>query len=213
MLDGPDPPGHPPTARFRDPSALRTESRLPAPWGDADAPLVYVSFGSVAGTTGPFSAIYPAVRDAFADAPARVLLTTGEGFDPQTLAPWPANLHVERWWPQAEVMPAAAAIVGHGGFGTTMTAAAAGLPQVVLPLFAADQFANARRVADVGAGICVDGSVDGVAELPRALETVLADPSYRATAKALAADIAGLPEVARAVATFEHLAESAAADT
>jgi UDP:flavonoid glycosyltransferase YjiC (YdhE family) len=204
-LDGPDPPNRPPPARFRDPSALASEIRLPAPWGDADAPLVYVTFGSVAATAGPFAAVYPAVRDALADAPVRVLLTTGDGLDPAALAPWPANLHVERWWPQAEVMPAAAAIVGHGGFGTTMVAAAAGLPQVVLPLFAADQFANARRIADIGAGICVDGAVDGVAELPPALEAVLADPSYRAIAQEVAAEIASRPDVSTAVPIFEQM--------
>jgi MGT family glycosyltransferase len=196
--------------RFREASVRRSAPRLPPPWGDADAPLVYVTFGSVAGSTGPFAAVYRAARDALADAPVRVLLTTGEGVDPASLAPWPRNLHVERWWPQAEVMPAAAAIVGHGGFGTTMIAAAAGLPQVVVPLFAGDQFANGARIAEVGAGICVDGAVDGVAEVPRALAALLADPSYRAIAEAVAADIASLPEVSAAVPLLEQRAQSAA---
>ena len=44
-------------------------------------------------------------------------------------------------------MPHAAAVVGHGGFGTTMMALAAGVPQVVVPLFAFDQTINAERVA------------------------------------------------------------------
>jgi hypothetical protein len=54
------------------------------------------------------------------DMPMRVLLTTGRGIDPASLGPIPANIHVEQWWPQADVMPHTAAVVGHGGFGTTM---------------------------------------------------------------------------------------------
>jgi UDP-N-acetylglucosamine:LPS N-acetylglucosamine transferase len=47
-------------------------------------------------------------------------------------------------------MREAALLIGHGGFGTTMTAVAAGGPQFVLPLFSSDQFQNAERVEAVG---------------------------------------------------------------
>ena len=46
----------------------------------------------------------------------------------------------------------AAAMLGHGGFGTTMGALAAGVPQVVMPIFTFDQVVNAEHVAAVGAG-------------------------------------------------------------
>jgi UDP:flavonoid glycosyltransferase YjiC (YdhE family) len=55
---------------------------LPAQWGDPTAPLVYVSFGSVAGSLTQFGTLYPAVLDVLADLPLRILLTTGTGFDP-----------------------------------------------------------------------------------------------------------------------------------
>ena len=48
-------------------------------------------------------------------------------------------------------------MIGHGGFGTTMAALAAGVPQVVVPLFAIDQFVNAEQVAAVHAGVQVLG--------------------------------------------------------
>ena len=80
-------------------------------------------------------------------------MTTGSGLDLDSLGPIPANARVERWWPQADVMPAASAMVGHGGFGTTMMALAAGVPQVVVPLFAGDQHVHAAQVASVGAGL------------------------------------------------------------
>ena len=131
---GPPPADARAVHRFRtsDPAA---QGSLPGEWGDPDHPLVYVSFGSVAAATGRYGALYPAVVEALADLNLRVLLTTGVGLDPVELGPLPANTRAERWWPQHDVMRHAAVVVGHGGFGTMMTALVAGVPQVVVPLF------------------------------------------------------------------------------
>jgi UDP:flavonoid glycosyltransferase YjiC (YdhE family) len=191
------------TFRFRDPANRAAEGRLPGGWGDAGDPLVYVSFGSVAGNHPRFASLYPAVRDVLADLPYRVLLTTGRGVDPADLGAWPANIRAERWWPQTEVMPLASALVGHGGFGTTMIGLAAGVPQVVTPLFSADQFLNARRVAETGVGRCVD---TGPAAIPEALGQVLTEASYPAAAQRVADEIRLLPDVAGAVAFLATIA-------
>ncbi|MDQ4090909.1 MAG: glycosyltransferase [Actinomycetota bacterium] len=204
-FDGPDPRWRRPVRRFRTPLAGNPEGRLPAPWGDPELPLVYVSFGSVTRTLPPFAPLYGAVVEALYDLPARVLLTVGDGDGP-ALDPVPANVHIERWWPQADVMPFASAVVGHGGFGTTMTALAGGVPQVVVPLFSSDQFINAARVAEVGVGVCVDGGIEGVAGLPDALARVLGEPAFGQAARDMAEEIAGLPEVSEAVPILEQLA-------
>lgn len=167
---------------------------------------MYVSFGSVTATIPQFAPIYPTVLEALGDLPVRVLLTTGAGGDPAAWAPLPRNVHVERWWPQADVMPLAAAVIGHGGFGTTMLALESGVPQVVLPLFAADQFVNAKRVDQIGAGIGIEGAIEGVATLASALQRVLVEPSYRDAATTIADEIAGLPDVTAAVPILERLA-------
>jgi len=205
-LDGRDagPPGV--LWRFREPADPSLAERLPTPWGDPDAPLVYASFGSVTSTIPTFAPIYASLLEALADAPVRVLLTIGEGGDPAALTPFPANAHVDRWWPQAAVMPHTAAVIGHGGFGTTMLALAGGVPQVVVPLFAADQFVNGARIAAVGAGICLDGLLDAVPAVSGALHRVLDEPSYRDVSERLAAEIAGLPDVSAAIPLLESLA-------
>ena len=176
---GRDAPERGPLWRFRDATLRGEAGALPPSWGDPQLPLVYVTFGSVTGSLEPFAPIYAATLEALADAPLRVLMTTGSAGDPASLEPWPANAHVERWWPQAEVMAHAAAVVGHGGFGTTMMALAAGVPQVVVPLFAFDQTVNAERVAAVGAGIHLGGGPRAAAELPAAVTAALSDPAYR----------------------------------
>ena len=204
--------GRGPTARrvfrFRDASTSPSDAALPPSWGDPDDPLVYVSYGSVTAALPHLAPVYAASLEALRDAPMRVLLTTGSAIDPADLGPHPANIRVEPWWPQADVMPHAAAVVGHGGFGTTMLALAAGVPQVVVPLFAADQHINARCVAAAGAGIHLAGGVDAVADLPDALERVTTDPSYRACASEIASEIADLPPTATAVPVLERLASA-----
>jgi UDP:flavonoid glycosyltransferase YjiC (YdhE family) len=195
-----------PVHRFRDDSLTSRRGSLPDPWGDPEHPLVYVTFGSVAAGVGPFDGVYPAVLAAFAEQPVRLLLTTGHGLDLADLAPVPANARVERWWPQRDVMPEAAAVVGHGGFGTTMAALAAGVPQVVLPLFATDQRVNAEHIEAAGAGLHLPGGPAAVDALPDAVARLLAGTTYREAARTVAQDMAALPPITEAVPTLEQIA-------
>lgn len=192
--------------RFRDGSLGAAAGTLPPSWGKQDDPLVYVTFGSVTAGLGPFAMMYRATLDALANMSVRVLMTTGTDGDPTSLEPLPVNAHVERWWPQADVILHAAVVIGHGGFGTTMIALAAGVPQIVVPLFAFDQRINAERVAAVRAGIHLRDGPASTAAIPAALTRVLTDPSYRDGAMAIAADIADLPDMAASVPILEELA-------
>lgn len=195
-----------PIWRFHEP-VDQVNGRLPGRWGNPNDPLIYVTYGSVTGGMAHLSGLYAATLDALADLPVRVLLTTGRGTDPSMLEPVPPNAWVEQWWPQAEVMPLAAAMIGHGGFGTTMAALVAGVPQVVVPLFAFDQFVNAEQVTAVMAGVQVMGGQGGLAELSGAVTRVLDDPHIAAGARAVAADIAAQPKLAHCVPILEELAD------
>jgi hypothetical protein len=194
----------PGTRRYREPAAA-PPGALPAWWGGSSAPLVYVSFGTVLGRMSIAAEVYRAVIDAVAGLDARVLVTTGHGFDPSRLRDVPGNVHVEAWVDQADVLGEATLVVCHGGSGTTYGALAAGVPLVVVPVFA-DQFANAPTVAQAGAGVQVQTGRDaqgrrrpaGREDAPRirrAIETVLADDSYREAARAVAADMATAPAI------------------
>jgi UDP:flavonoid glycosyltransferase YjiC (YdhE family) len=192
--------------RFRAAEPPAKPAPLPAWWPDNDLPLVYVSFGSVTGALPRFGNLYRDTVQALADLRARVLLTVGEASDPDALAPLPSHVHAERWWPQQDVMPYTTAIVGHGGFGTTMLGLTAGVPMVVLPLFSSDQFLNAARVQAVGAGVAIEEGAAAVAELGDAVQRVIDEPSYAAVAREIAHDIAALPPAAAAVPVLEQVA-------
>jgi len=194
-----------PVMRYRV-AAATSGGRLPKPWGDPGHPLVYVTFGTVAAGLGQMSEVFPAALDALADLPVRVLLTTGDAGGLELPRPWPTNTHVEKFWPQDEVMPFAAAMVGHGGFGTTMSALAAGVPQVLVPLFALDQELNAGRVDASGAGLRLAGGPAAVRGLGAAVTQVLDDPDMRRRAREVAAEIASLPSLAAVVEEAERIA-------
>jgi UDP:flavonoid glycosyltransferase YjiC (YdhE family) len=161
-----------------------------------DPDLVYVTFGSEAAGSPHFPGVYRRAAEALADHP--VLMTIGDRRDPAELGPLPPNVRVERWVSQAEVMPRAMAMVSHGGSGSTLAALAAGVPQAFVPLFV-DGPANARRVAELGAGIVVE-------DLAADVRALLGDPSYARAAAAVAAEIAALPPVDDAVDVIQRSA-------
>ena len=80
-----------------------------------------------------------------------------------------------------------AAVVHHGGAGTTTTVARAGAPQVVVPQMA-DQPYFAGRVADLGIGTAHDGPAPTTESPSAALRTTLT-PETRARATAVAGAI------------------------
>ena len=197
----------------------RAITPLPDWWPGNDDPLVYVTFGSVTADAHLpyFPALYRAAMDTLASLPARVLVTIGNGSDPRRLGPVPRNCHVERWMPQDAVVPHAAAVVCHGGYGSTLGALAHGVPLVVVPLFSIDQWANADAVARVGAGVALTGErrtrrvldLPGpatLAELAPALSRVLADSAYRSAAGLVADAVRALPPVDAGVDLLSRLA-------
>lgn len=198
--------------RFRDATASLSGRRLPAQWWpkeSSDQPLVYATFGSVAGQLGFFPDFYRRVVDIVADLPVRVLMTLGAGLDPADLGAVPPNVHVESWVPQEEVLGEAAVVVHHGGFGTLITTLAHARPQVVIPLFSADQYANAEQVATIGVGVSLSPgptaslrSADLVptgpdlGRLAESLTYAVTSGQLLESAATVAADLASLPPAA-----------------
>jgi UDP:flavonoid glycosyltransferase YjiC (YdhE family) len=111
---------------------------------------------------------------------------------------------------QDAVAPHLAAMVCHGGYGSTLGALRHGVPLVVLPLFSTDQWANAAAVARAGAGIALDAeratrrvvalpNAATLARLRPAVERVLGEPSHRREAQRIGAAARALAPVDAAV--------------
>jgi rhamnosyltransferase subunit B len=78
--------------------------------------------------------------------------------------------------PFSQILPRAAALVHHGGIGTTAQAIAAGIPQVIRPM-AHDQPENAARVERLGIGSSLSPSKFNAASLAAKLDTLITSPS------------------------------------
>lgn len=184
-LEAPDDGMAAPALRFRDPGwAAFAAPRVSA------RPFVYITFGTVAAKMPHLAGAYREVFDAVRGLEVDVLLTVGKDIDPAAFGTPPPNVQVQRWANPHDVLDRAVAVVCHGGGGSTLGALAAGIPLVVVPLFAGDQFRNADRVSAVGAGLRVGADA---AEIRSALQAVLSGPSYHAAARQLAAELASYP--------------------
>lgn len=192
----------PDTRRFREP---RDDAPDPLPdwWNGSRAPLVYVSFGTVMGHMTIAADVFRTAMAAVAGLDARVLVTVGRRFDAEQLDGIPDNVHIEPWVDQAVVLDQAEVVVCHGGSGTTFGALAAGVPVVVVPLFA-DQFANGTKVAEAGAGLVVEPDDEGAGgrrplgpdsarRIAVAIERVRSGATYRLRARHVAAEMASAP--------------------
>jgi UDP:flavonoid glycosyltransferase YjiC (YdhE family) len=150
----------------------------PWPAGD-DRPLVVVGLSTTHQAHDP---MLERIVAALATLPIRALVTTGGATLRSTP---PANVHVARFVPHAQVLPEAAAVVTHAGLGTVHAALAHGLPLVCLPI-GRDQPDNAARVQWHGAGLRLSPrSSPGV--IGAAVARVLREPAFAASARRLAA--------------------------
>ena len=117
----------------------------PPPWVatlGTERPFVYVTSGTeptVAHVSRGVSCSPHWATWTWTQSPPSVHTSTRSG-----LGAVPTNVRVERFVPQADLLARASAVVSHGGAGTVLGAAAHGLPQVVVPLFA-DQWENGCR--------------------------------------------------------------------
>src|SRR5438309_7641322 len=178
------------------------EGEVPLPGVRPDWPLVYVTMGTVFNDPGP---LCNAVN-AIASLDARVLVTVGPAADPSVVGTQPEHVRVERYVPQTRVLAACDVVVSHAGSGTVLATLTAGVPQLCLPQ-GADQFLNARAVADAGAGISLLPDAATPEAIRGALNVVLEEPSYRACAGTVSADITAMPSPADVSAVLEVLSE------
>ncbi len=128
---------------YDDPQSLDPETEAFIRAGD---PPVYVGFGSMVSTD--VQRLTRAVLEGAGAGGRRLLLSKGwAGLGGGALPPSARVVHAPM--PHAKLFPLVAAVVHHGGAGTTAAALRAGVPQVVVPHMA-DQYHHAHRLAALG---------------------------------------------------------------
>jgi sterol 3beta-glucosyltransferase len=114
---------------------------------NAGAPPVYIGFGSMGGRN-PKEAGRIAL-EALERTGQRGVLASGWGG--LTVSDVPKTVHLISSIPHAWLFPRMAAVVHHGGAGTTAAGLRAGVPSIIVP-FMGDQAFWGKRLADIGVG-------------------------------------------------------------
>ncbi len=169
--------------------------------GPRERPVVYATLGTV--SYGAVAVLRAVLAD-LAGLDVDVLVAVGPDGDPAALGELPDGVHVERLVAQDRVLAQVDLVVHHGGTGTVLGALEHGLPQVVLPQ-GADQFLNARRLAEVGAGRALVEA--GAGAVRDAVLALLDDAApERAVARRLRDEMVAMPAPADVVPVLEALA-------
>jgi MGT family glycosyltransferase len=198
---------------FRDPDSpvslpastlhFRAAARA-APTSSAPRPRVYVTLGTVFNSAS--GDLFERVLAGLAGLDAEVVATVGHNLDPADFGPRPAHVRIERFVPQAEILPESDLVVSHGGSGSLMATLAHGLPSVLLPL-GADQPHNAQRAQELGLALTRDAATATPTSIGGTVQAALYDVPMRRRTRAMADEIDALPGVHAVIARLTELAD------
>jgi sterol 3beta-glucosyltransferase len=161
-------------------------------------PPVYIGFGSMAGRN-PEQRTEIALKALECSGQRGVLLTGWGGLNTGSL---PDTVFAIDSAPHDWLFPQMAAVVHHGGAGTTAAALRAGTPSLVVPFFG-DQPFWGRRVAELGVGPSPIPQKQLSAErLTAAIRTAAGDEAMRRRAHQLSQRIQAEDGIGQAVETF-----------
>ncbi|MBU0495074.1 MAG: glycosyltransferase [Chloroflexi bacterium] len=170
----------------------------------AGPPPVYVGFGSMSSRKPEETANL--IVQALARAEQRAIMLSGWGG--LQMVDVPETIFTVDSVPFSWLFPRVAAVVHHGGAGTTSAGLRAGVPSIVVPFFG-DQPFWGRCVAELGVGPAPIPRKKLTAErLAQAIQQAVTDQAMRQRAASLGATIQAEDGVARAVAIIEQFQES-----
>lgn len=163
-------------------------------------PPVYVGFGSMSVKKPEYQTRL--VLQALELSGQRAVLCTGwRGL--QSLSA-PSHIFFVDDIPHAWLFPQMAAVVHHGGAGTTSAGLRAGIPSLITP-FSGDQYSWADLVVKLGVGQQISGITKLTAEkLAQAIQMVVHNPVMRTRAAVLGKTIRAENGIANAVAVIER---------
>ena len=165
-------------------------------------PPVCIGFGSMP-DTDPWRTTRMLVEALEACGRRGIIISGWAGLGDEDLPP---GVFIARSPPHAALLPRVAALVHHGGAGTTAAAARAGIPQIVVPHFV-DQYYWAHQIHRRGLGSRPIPRTDlTAARLARAIGEVLSRPEIAERARFVKA---GLERTDGVSALVERLYEAA----
>ncbi|HEX4728692.1 MAG TPA: nucleotide disphospho-sugar-binding domain-containing protein [Jatrophihabitans sp.] len=195
---------------YNGPAVLPSWQRAPADRSSsADRPRVCVTAGTMMAGAGLTDRLaLPRIVRAVAALDVEVVVVVERSQQAGLVAdgPLPANVRLaDAPLALRLLLPSCAALVQQGGAGTTMTALACGVPQLVLPQVS-DQHFNAERLALTGAGAVLVGEQVQAGRIGELVGELVAGERWRSAAALMAERVRAMPAPSELVPALADLA-------
>jgi sterol 3beta-glucosyltransferase len=164
-------------------------------------PPVYIGFGSMGSRNPQETAAL--VLEALAHNQQRAIMLSGwDGLQAESL---PDTVYLLDSVPHSWLFPQVAAVIHHGGAGTTAAGLRAGVPSIIIPFFG-DQAFWGHRVAELGVGPKPIPRKQLTAKrLSQVIQRAVTDPAMRQRAADLSKKIRAEDGIAAAVAIVQKI--------
>lgn len=168
---------------------------------DPSKKLIYVSMGTLYRQDPKF---FQTCFKAFGDGPHQVIISVGKATKLEDLGPIPSNIMVKNYVPQLKVLERTNAFVSHSGMNGISEAMYYNVPMLLLPKTIEQQI-NARRMAELGAGIDLRSQDAAPEQLRTLTDKLLTDPSFLEHTKVIARSFQETGGVKPAIDAVEKL--------
>lgn len=186
---------------FDEPDHCPISPELDAFLGDGEPPVAFTP-GSAMWTGHRF---FSASVEACAHLKRRGLLLTRHAEHlPSRL---PAGVIHVPYAPFSQLLPRCAALVHHGGIGSSAQALAAGVPQLVTP-FTHDQPDNAERLKRLGVAAVLPPEEYAADRVSRVLRDLIASPRVARAGREVASRLSGVDAIGSTCELIESLARA-----
>lgn len=167
-----------------------------------ERPLVYISMGTVINDRTDF---YSKCINALKNLNADVIISCGNAINREELGELPDNIRVYPYVDQLDVLAKADIFITHCGMNSVSESLYMATPMVLYPQ-TSEQYAVARRTAEIGAGIMLkDDSSKGILA---AVQEIMDNKTYKNAAAGCSADFHACPGIAGAAEFIENAPHS-----
>lgn len=151
---------------------------FPWEWIEGESPIIYFSMGTVFGNKKLVSKMIK----ASIGAPWKVVASISGNYDVNDWKNVPENVLLRNYVPQPELLKKVDIVITHGGNGTMNEALSCGIPLIVIPQMM-DQFDNAQKALEFGAGLRLNQWLVTSGKLKKAILKIQEDGSFRKNAQ------------------------------
>ena len=167
-----------------------------------DRPLIYISMGTVINNRIDF---YSKCIDALKNLNVDVIISCGNAINRDELGALPDHIQVYPYVDQLDVLAKSDAFITHCGMNSVSESLYMAAPMVLYPQ-TSEQYAVARRVTEIGAGIMLkDDSSEGIRA---AIQEILNNKAYGNAAAECSADFRACPGTVGAAKFIENAPHS-----